>query len=82
MAKAKKIKEAQLKLVNEQQTQLNGLLRSIGVIEVQKMNAHYKIDKLSTEIENTKKELEDEYGSINIDLKNGSYTDIEKEDAE
>jgi hypothetical protein len=82
MAKAKKIKEAQLKLVNEQQTQLNGLLRSIGVIEVQKMNAHSRIDKLSAEIENTKKELEDEYGSINIDLKDGSYTDIEKEDAE
>lgn len=82
MAKAKKIKEEQFKLVTTQQTQLNELLRSIGVLEVQKMNAHTRIDKLSTEIENTKKELEDEYGSINIDLKDGSYTEIKKEDAE
>jgi hypothetical protein len=82
MAKAKKIKEEQLKLVNTQQAQLNELLRSIGVLEVQKMNVHTRIDKLSTEIEVTKKELEDEYGSINIDLKDGSYTEIKKEDAE
>ena len=81
MAKVKKIKEEQLKLVNTQQTQLNELLRSVGVLEVQKMNAHTRIDKLSTEIETTKKELEDEYGSINIDLKDGSYTEIKKEDA-
>ncbi len=82
MAKAKKIKEEQFKLITAQQTQLNELLRSVGVLEVQKMNAHTRIDKLSTEIEVTKKELEDEYGSINIDLKDGSYTEIKKEDAE
>ena len=38
--------------------------------------------ELSKEIEATKKELEDEYGQVNIDLKDGSYTEIEKEDAE
>ena len=31
-------------------------------------------------IDETKKELEEEYGQVNIDLKDGSYTDIEKED--
>jgi len=81
MAKAKKIKEEQLKLVNTQQTKLNEFLRSLGVFEVQKMNLHTQIDKLSSEIEITKKELEEEYGSVNIDLKDGSYTEIEKEDA-
>jgi len=82
MAKAKKIKEAQLKLVNEQQTKLNELLRNLGVLDSQKMNIHTRIKELSAEIDSTKKELEEEYGSININLEDGSYTDIEKEDAE
>jgi len=83
MAKAKKIKEAQLKLVNEQQTKLNSYLKNIGILESQKMNIHTSIKELSVEIDATKKELEEEYGSININLEDGSYTDIEKEkDAE
>lgn len=82
MAKAKKIKEAQLKLVNEQQTKLNELLRNLGVLDSQKMNIHTSIKELSAEIDSTKKELEEEYGSININLEDGSYTDIEKKDAE
>ena len=83
MAKAKKIKEAQLKLVNEQQTKLNSYLKNIGILESQKMNIHTSIKELSAEIDITKKELEEEYGSININLEDGSFTDIEKEkDAE
>ena len=76
------ISEKQLKTVNDQQTKLSGFLRSIGVLDVQKQNVHGQITELSKEIEDTKKELEEEYGQINIDLTDGSYTDIEKEDAE
>jgi len=83
MEEAKKvITEEQLKTVTEQQTKLSGFLRSIGVLDVQKQNVHSEIKKVSEEIEATKKELEDEYGQVNINLEDGSYTDIEKEDAE
>ena len=82
MEEAKKvITEEQLKTVTEQQTELSGFLRSIGVLDVQKQNIHNEIKKVSEEIEATKKELEDEYGQVNINLEDGSYTDIEKEDA-
>lgn len=82
MEEAKKvITEEQLKTVTEQQTKLSGFLRSIGVLDVQKQNIHNEIKKVSEEIEATKKELEDEYGQVNINLEDGSYTDIEKEDA-
>jgi len=81
MAKAKKqITEEQLKAVNDQQGKLNGFLRSLGVLDVQKENIRFEIKKVSEEIDSTKKELEEEYGQINIDLQDGSYTDIEKED--
>jgi hypothetical protein len=76
------ITEEQLKNVQEQQAKLTEGLRTLGVLDVQKQNVHGQIAELSKEIEATKKELEDEYGQVNIDLKDGSYVEIEKEDAE
>jgi len=74
------ISEEQLKTVNDQQTKLNESLRQIGILEVQKTNVSSEVLKVSKEIEATKKELEDEYGQVNIDLSDGSYTEVEKED--
>ena len=74
------ITEEELKTVQEQQAKLTEGLRTLGVLDVQKQNVHGQVAELSKEIEATKKELEDEYGQINIDLKDGSYTEIEKED--
>ena len=74
------ITEEQLKTVQDQQTKLTEGLRTLGLLDVQKQNVHGQISELSKKIEATKKELEDEYGQVNIDLKDGSYTEIEKED--
>jgi len=74
------ITEEQLKTLQEQQGKLNEMLRTVGVLEVQKSNVSKEIEALSKEIDVTKKELEDEYGQVNINLQDGSYTDIEKED--
>ena len=82
MEEAKKmISKEQLETVNKQQVELSEMLRSLGVLDVQKVNIHQKINDLSKVIEEKKKELEEEYGQVNIDLKDGTYTDIEKEDA-
>jgi hypothetical protein len=40
----------------------------------------HKIAGINENIEDTKKQLEEKYGSINIDLETGTYTEIEKED--
>ncbi len=74
-----KITEKQLKLVQDQQTKLADLLNKIGVLEIQKQNITGKVQALSDEIEQTKADLEKEYGSINIDLKDGTYTEIKKD---
>jgi len=76
------ITEDQLKTVQEQQAKLNEALRSVGILEVQKQNLVLQVQEISKGIDVTKKELEDEYGQVNIDLTDGSYTEIEKEDAE
>jgi len=70
MEEAKKmISKEQLETVNKQQVELSEMLRSLGVLDVQKVNIHQKINDLSKVIEETKKELEEEYGQVNIDLK-------------
>jgi hypothetical protein len=73
------ITEEQLKLLQEQQGKLNEMLRTVGVLEVQKSNVSKEIEVLSKEIDSTKKELEEEYGQININLQDGSYEDIVEE---
>jgi len=74
------ITEEQLKLLQEQQGKLNEMLRTVGVLEVQKSNVSKEIEALSKEIDSTKKELEEEYGQININLQDGSYEDIVAEE--
>ena len=76
------ITDEQLKAVNEQQNELTTHLRNIGVLETQKHGIQKLIEEVSKKIDATKKELEEEYGQVNIDLKDGSYTEIEKEDEE
>lgn len=76
--KVKKLKKEQLELLNKQQSDIGEMLKSLGILDVQKMNLHSRVKILSDEIESTKKELEDEYGSVNIDLSTGVITPIEK----
>ena len=78
----KKITDDQLKKITDQQQKLSRLLNNIGVLEIQKHNIASEVKILSNDIEQTKKELEEEYGSVNIDLKTGEFTPIEKNEDE
>ena len=75
----KKITEEQLKEVKDQQNKLSNFLTKIGILEIQKQEAASQVEVLSKEIEKTKSDLENQYGAINIDLKDGSYTEIKKD---
>lgn len=75
-----KIKKEQLEKIQGQQGKLQAILTDIGVLEVRKHEALHAQAVVSQEIQETKKELEDEYGAINIDMTDGSYTSIEEKD--
>jgi len=79
-AETKKITKEELELITNQQQELGQHLKNIGVLEVEKRNIQDKIKVVSDEIEKAKNDLEKKYGSINIDLKDGSYTEVVKED--
>ena len=87
MSKVKKtvkktITKEQLEKITKQQSRLSESLRSIGVLEVQKDTIKNIVIEVSKEIEETKQELEKEYGEVNIDLTDGSYTAIESKNEE
>ena len=71
-----KIKEEELKLIQEQQKKLNELVHNIGLLESQKHGMLHEIAVVNKEIEDYKEILEAECGAINIDLENGTYTKI------
>jgi len=73
-----KIKEEELLLIQEQQKQLNELVHNIGMLESQKHGLLHDIAGANKEIEDYKEVLETEYGSIEINLEDGSYTKIEE----
>jgi hypothetical protein len=75
-----KIKEEELKLIQEQQKQLNELVHNIGLLESQKHGLLHDIAGVNKDIEDYKEVLEAEYGAINIDLEDGTYTKIDVED--
>ena len=77
-----KIKEEQLKKIQEQQTNLNDLLNKIGVLEANKHGLLHEIAGVNQDIEEFKQELEKEYGAVNINLEDGTYTEINKEEEE
>ena len=73
-----KIKKEELLLIQEQQKQLNELVNNIGLLESQKHGLLHEIAGVNKEVEDYKEVLEAEYGAINIDLEDGTYTEIKE----
>ncbi len=77
--KSQKVTKEQLEKIQDQQEKLRNVLTDIGVIEVRKHEALHAQAVISQEIEENKKELEKEYGAINVDMTTGEYTEIVKD---
>ena len=77
-----KITEEQLSTIQNQQQELNAILHEVGVIEAQKHGLLHQFGDVNRKVEEFKSELETEYGAININLDDGTYTAIEKEEEE
>ena len=74
------IKKDQLEKIQNFQKDLNKFLNEVGFLEAQKTAELSKFHEVNKQTEDFKKELEEEYGSININLEDGTYTPIEKEE--
>ena len=74
-----KITDEQLEVITKHQKDLNKSLTNIGFLETQKHSLLHEYAGIVDDIEKYKKELEDVYGAININIEDGTYTEIEKE---
>ena len=77
-----KITTEQLEAIQKHQKDLNKSLTNIGFLETQKHGLLHEYAGLVDDIEKYKKELEDIYGAINVNIEDGSYTEIEAEEKE
>tara|TARA_R100000541_G_C1851828_1_gene77748 strand:- start:369 stop:605 length:237 start_codon:yes stop_codon:yes gene_type:complete len=74
MEKVKEITKEELKKVKDFQSKLFELTQQIGLIETQKHAILHEIAGVNQDQDVVKKELENKYGSININLEDGTYT--------
>ena len=80
MEAVKQITQEQLETIKKHQLELNEMLINIGIVESQKHSMLHALAEVNKTVEEYKKQLEEEYGPINISLEDGSYTAIEKTD--
>ena len=75
-----KIKEEELEKITSQNQKLNDLVLELGILETKKHGLLHAVAELNVEIDKFKIDLEREYGSINIKLEDGSYTEIKEKE--
>ncbi len=74
-----KLTESELKEVQSQQEKVNSILVEIGYIESRKHALLHDLADTNEVVNNTKKVLNDKYGSINVNMTTGEWTKEEKD---
>jgi len=76
----KKLEKEELEKVVDFQNKLYKITTDIGVLETQKHAALHDLAGINQEQEEYKKVLEDKYGAISINLEDGTYTEVKKDE--
>ncbi len=73
-----KISEAELKNLQEQEQKKGAILHDLGLLQTQTHSLNHYYVELMVEQDKSKKELEEIYGKVNINLQDGSIELIEE----
>ena len=79
MSKEQKITEKELKTITEQQGKIQTVIFDLGSLEAKKFEISTALKYYNNALNETKKELEEKYGQVNINLKDGTYEEIVEE---
>jgi nucleoside-triphosphatase THEP1 len=74
-----KITEQELATLTDQESKKLQIIQEVGSVEARKHQLLHILEQILSEQEKTKIGLEDKYGKINIDLNDGSFTEIKEE---
>jgi len=78
--KVNKIEEQELKTVKEQTGKLQQCIMDLGSLEVRKTEIMQAYAGFLKELDVTKKDLEEKYGQVNVNLQDGSYEEVKEEE--
>ena len=76
-----KIKDEQLKQLQDQVNTINQNQLQIGNLETQKHSLIHNGVELQNQLRGIQDELEKEYGKVTINISTGEYEDIKKEES-
>ena len=79
MSKDQKITKKELEAVKEQQKKIQTVVYDLGSLEARKFEISGALKDFTEALNATKKELEEKYGQVNINLEDGSYEEIVEE---
>ena len=74
-----KISEVHLKELQEQEQDKAKILNELGALQIKSHSLNHLYSEIMEKQEKTKKELEQTYGKVNINLQNGSFELIEED---
>jgi len=74
-----KITDKELETIKAQQGKIQTVVYDLGALEAKKFEISVALKDFSDELNKTKKELEEKYGQVNINLQDGSYEEIVEE---
>ena len=76
-----KISKEELKELQEQEQKKGAILHDLGVLDTQRHSLLHVWADIVSQQEGAKKELEEKYGKININLKDGSFEEINDDES-
>lgn len=79
MEEVKQITQEQLESIRNNQDEVNKILLNLGILDSQKHSLLHSLANVNKKVEEYKQVLEEQYGAININLEDGSYTEIDKD---
>jgi hypothetical protein len=74
-----KLKKEELTEVQELTSEGQELISSIGRLDYQKYMFYTKLDENTQKLETLKNKLQENYGDVNVNVSDGTYTKIEKD---
>lgn len=80
MAKKNKITKDELSKAQEVSHNFNNIISQLGNIRLLENDLVTKASQQREAVESMKKELQEKYGNVDIDLKTGEYSESDKKD--
>tara|TARA_R100001163_G_C4974530_1_gene133134 strand:- start:308 stop:550 length:243 start_codon:yes stop_codon:yes gene_type:complete len=80
MSKPEKLKEDELKKIQEFVSKLNEGNLQVGILENQKLNVLMQVNSIQEEFNKYQKEIEDTYGKVSINIEDGTLSEIKSEE--